>query len=182
MKQKLWWLALPVLLCALLLGVKQKRDGGTDATLSRYSQNHGVAFTSIFSVHRDKDKDKALYDTIEVLSTYFIKDRREREEYTARVTLSVDNVGRGGSASTIHGLGPLNRRFPSLSSAQMEELRSVTTKLPENDAPNNANELLIITFKSGNGHETRLYNRANLPQAIRDIYRITGAPLEELPK
>ncbi|MBW3637442.1 MAG: hypothetical protein KY445_13420 [Armatimonadetes bacterium] len=49
-----------------------------------------------------------------------------------------------------------------------------------NSAPFRPNELLIVTFKRGKGHETRFYDRANLPQPVRDIFKITGAPLEEL--
>jgi hypothetical protein len=63
--------------------------------------------------------------------------------------------------------------------ASPEALVDLLNQLPPSEPPAQEGDLLFISFFRQT-RQTRLYDRANLPQAVRDIYKITGVPLEEL--
>jgi hypothetical protein len=62
----------------------------------------------------------------------------------------------------------------------LKSLRQAVRALPPStQSPAMAN-LLILSFRNGGDWTTRTYDRAKLPEAVKKIYKITGAPIETI--
>jgi hypothetical protein len=59
--------------------------------------------------------------------------------------------------------------------ASSEELQALLNQLPPSQPPAKEGDLLFISFY----RQVHLYDRAKLPQAVRDIHKIIGLPVEE---
>lgn len=173
-RSRLPLLLLPLLLAVPLWIVKEKRENSTEVILSRYEETSDKNFLAVTSNHRDMNR-LDFYKPLELAATWFIKSNLK----TATSSF-VNRLGQVMVAKQDQGGPDVFTKIRPLSSAQLKDLRLAISQLPPNDAPKSPNQLLIVTFKRANQFETRLYNRAHLPQGVMDIFKITGAPLEEL--
>ena len=175
--RRLWLLALPALLAAGLWRAKVVRENSTEILLTRYEKD--AKFNRVLSMH--KHSLSTSHGTVELLVTYPLDSKYNR----VRV-LSVKNSGMG-YFHVYDGTHYMPAEYPyygdgrdyKLNAQQIEALQNGLGRLPQNEVAERKHLLIVSSFHLGKS-QTRLYDRANLPPQMREIYRITGAPLEEV--
>ena len=171
------WLLLPLLLALPLWFVKTARDQNTKYILSRFLQDPDRWFSNAVAWNRGNYENGIDFNRFEIVTTWFLQGDVHNPMLS---TVHSDGRVEINHYSRMSDTFQLKTKpFRRLSKTQMEHLRRVISELPSNDAPHRRNEMLMMTFKRDSGRETRVYNRDDLPQSVRDVYRITGARLEE---
>lgn len=64
-----------------------------------------------------------------------------------------------------------------LNETQFLNVREWLKQMPSSNPPDKLGDLVMVTFNQGKHYETRLYDRSNLPQVVRDLCEMTQAPL-----
>ncbi|RYG68440.1 hypothetical protein EON80_11660 [bacterium] len=190
MKRKSVWLAIIVLLVVPLWLVDQKRKSSASYVLSRYPQS--PAFDFAVQEHLKYKYSEFQPGGLRPINTtfratWFLNGQLSVQMYTYVSGIDVINPvysGRNefGTRGYLFAMLKSTGRGWKLPESQFLKVKSLLTQLPSSSTHIPQSNLLIVTFNRGATYETCLYDRADLPPAVREIYKITGAPIQELGK
>jgi hypothetical protein len=171
---------LAVGLCGCAARATRPADGAPDpvvdgapaadgvALLSHYPQSPALAQTRDTYAAAGRGRDSVF------MSTWFPGRDARVGEWS-----SIDSRGRVTIYRFVHDVGFQDRRSTSLVESQLPELQSLLPTLPASSPPASLDRLLIVGFRRPTGEwDTRLYDRAAPPEAVRRIFNeMTGASL-----
>lgn len=171
------------LACALWF-VNQKRPQPASHILARYPT--GDAFDYAVKCHLEIRPSPYDPGQTAFLATWFVHQQPELQMSASASGQSAGGVGfdrldffyskRSIYPRTI--VKPGRSRIPT--NTEFLSIRSLLKQLPPSSPPAQQGDLLLVTFNNVTSYETRVYDRTHTPQAVMDILKLTGAPLQEL--
>ncbi|HJQ34325.1 MAG TPA: hypothetical protein VJ866_19250 [Pyrinomonadaceae bacterium] len=138
-------------------------DAERDGLFAGYPKS--AAFDSIVYSHRDfgrKSKDLMLYAT-------WLVDGDPRVAYQCFASLKGDIL----TYRDVFNWALQASHRAQLDEPQLESLKNSIKALPEGAKHPPLADLLIVSFRDGETWETRTYDRKKLPDAVKDIYKVT---------
>jgi hypothetical protein len=162
-----------LIVCAAMAGVigcgasKQPKRPGDFA---RYPSS--PAFDAVVQAHADAatDREQSL-----VLTTWF-----KGGDPAVATRSSVRGDGHVSVWRYLHDAGALaSSPGKDLVETEKAELLQVLEQLPPSEPPEARENLLIVSHRDAGGRwVTRLYDRTRRPEAVSNLFAITGAPIE----
>jgi hypothetical protein len=158
--------------CAAMAGVgcggprQPKRPGD----FARYPSS--PAFDAVVQAHADAatDREQSL-----VLTTWFLNG-----DPAVAMRSSVRGDGHVSVWRYLHDAGALTSSpGKDLVETEKAELQQVLEQLPPSEPPEARENLLIVSHRDAAGRwVTRLYDRMRRPEAVSNLFVITGAPIQ----
>ena len=146
------------------LFARYPKSSGLDAVIRR----HKVAATDPLPW----DSTRTIKDPHILYATWFLDGRPK-----VAMDLHVDIVGRVYTVREVHDWASQGSALSALGPVHLEAVKKNLRALPSSTPAPPFRNLLILSYRNGKTWTTRTYDRTHLPEAVRQLYRITGADL-----
>lgn len=180
-KRKIW-LLLPLFAAVPLWIATQRRLNSTPYVLARYPRSPELDFA--VKLHLEYKPDSNRIGQTTFYATWFARGKPSEQIHSY-----IYGSGQAGFSrltflpSTWHLDPPVlgkskgyGRSF-YLDNVDFLGARAWLKQLPSSAPPDRLGDLVLVTFNQGTSYETRLYDRTNLPQVVKDLCDLTAAPL-----
>ena len=173
----------PLLFCALFLGlfgalwtIQRKREKMTAVILVRYPRDSG--FLRVVNGHFQRDPGLTLNRSHILLTTDFDTARGVRARWYDLDAKGL-SLGFWENISPTKGWGTMSPPYTldsnaQLKARQLQMVRNLLKQLPENEAPQSRDDLVLVSFNDGKEWRTQVYDKKALPTALKRLLALLG--------
>ncbi len=172
-----------------LLVANQRRLNSVPNVLARYPQSPELDFA--VQGHLEYKPTLGWYDTAgKTTQTTFYATWFPTGKVSEQIHSGITGAGQDDFSRLIFSpskynfdppiLGKMKQygRGIHLNNTQFLNVREWVKQMPPSDPPDRVGDLMIITFNQGTKYETRLYDRTDLPQIVKDLCSFIPTPLQ----